>query len=520
MAIKQRNKEDLKKEKEKRLEKKYNLVDQIDFKGSDKMLNYMRYCERMYLEGKPVINDESWDFLVKKYNYQESISEMTAIGGRRWRKMGSPLISIRKALSLEDTEKFLDKYKGEKFIVQPKLDGVTFCAFYECRYPGEFELKEIGTRGDGLNSLIFYPEAIDRKKQNIYGLPERIKIDLSDLDQVTYINNEGKRIFELRGEIVVRKSDYPNSVHRTISSGIANRKNETDKVNYKLALENNIYSLEECLKFNWPKKRNGDFLYKRCYLIEGNDSEYYTESVEGKSDFFKRTIKDNIYFITFSGTKKKTVSSYYNGESYEITRFRTYPFKTNNLILSEDILNIEKREYKANEIAEIIKNFYGIEDNEGYKINLDKRFKTKCVYPLDGIVIKTANDSHELKNVEPKAKAGKIVVPHHPENVLAVKLKSIPNITKILKINKTETNLGNITYSADVEPFRAEDGKIVKKLNLHNQDWLNLTENRYIKEGAEILVYQAMDIISVPEPLDRLTEEEINKIKERQKGEL
>lgn len=495
-----RSADEIERVKEEANKTRFTLMEQPDFKGTKEDLELMQKAERAYREGHPIMTDMEWDNMVKKFNYLESLDEVVSPNGRKWHRMLAPLVSIRKVQSETEVRQYLSEFKGP-WMVEPKLDGITFCAIYEKNEDGDLVLSSIGSRGDGRNSLIIEETALWGVEK--HGLPEIISKEVANT--LPLVNNNGKDTFELRGEVLVSKSDYPDSVQRTISSGICNRKAAStgDGKGVGIAGMNKIDSLEKCLSFEWPRNRTKQLNMKRAYYDKINN-EYKQESEIGNENFIS-VPKENLYFISYSYSDGN-----FNRDNKDLISSIPGVRYVDSVKGLEGVYKITD---DPEEVIDSIRKFYGNEDDEGYIINKDKRQKSKSEFAVDGVVIKQYNDSPELQQLDPHVRGGKLVLPHDPKNVVAVKLKSYPNLTKILKINKKETSLGNVTVTADLEPFVAEDGKVVKTINLHNEEWLALPENEYLKEGAEIIVYQSMDIISVPQPLTSIPKEVLEKLK-------
>jgi NAD-dependent DNA ligase len=127
-----RSNDELKVYKQKKIDTKYTLKKQEHFVGSDELLKNMQLYEKAYREGKPIITDEEWDKLVKQTGYEESLDEVVSPDGRTWIKMKAPLPSLKKIVNMEDLKSFINQFpNGQKFIVEPKLDGLTWDAIYK-----------------------------------------------------------------------------------------------------------------------------------------------------------------------------------------------------------------------------------------------------------------------------------------------------------------------------------------------------------------------------------------------------
>lgn len=147
------------------------------------------------------------------------------------------------------------------------------------------------------------------------------------------------------------------------------------------------------------------------------------------------------------------------------------------------------------EIIQCVDHFYGTVN--GVRDYTKERIKNTIAYPCDGIVIKLADSDESSQKLKPRNKNGKIVLPHDPEDQVAVKFPTDPAISRIIKIHYKKTKLGNTTCSCNIEPVVLEGGAVVKCVNLHNPNWLSLPENSWIKEGVECEVRLSMDIIPI-----------------------
>jgi DNA ligase (NAD+) len=90
----------------------------------------------------------------------------------------TPLLSLEKAQNEEELRSFLNKFLGETFIVQPKLDGLTVKSVYE---NGKHKLS--ATRGNGE-----FGEDITHSVSNAIGVPKKI---------------DYKGSIEVRGEAII-----------------------------------------------------------------------------------------------------------------------------------------------------------------------------------------------------------------------------------------------------------------------------------------------------------------------------
>ena len=98
------------------------------------MKDFFEKCEAAYFSGYPIISDEEYDALVKKWNH-ESVGHKVTDGVPHLYKM----YSLQKVFSLDDIPT-----PNAKYICTPKLDGAAVSLLY---VNGHFALGL--TRGDG-----------------------------------------------------------------------------------------------------------------------------------------------------------------------------------------------------------------------------------------------------------------------------------------------------------------------------------------------------------------------------------
>lgn len=213
----------------------YALCEQTKFIGTEQQLDMMQNLERAYIDGNPLVSDEEWDLLKRKYNYEESIIS-TAPSGRNWVKMMSPLPSIDKAGNIQELRSFLKRFApGKMYLVECKLDGLTANVVYEKVNTEKgimFVRKIVTSRGNGRYGLQLHERALSGVKIN--RMPKRLKAE-----SVLKVLNSREEMFtletlpdtfELRGEAVIKKTKEAinkygkNAVWRSVVSGMFNRK--------------------------------------------------------------------------------------------------------------------------------------------------------------------------------------------------------------------------------------------------------------------------------------------------------
>ena len=532
-----RSNDELEKFKRDKLANKFVLREQPDFKGDNETLEYMQFCERMYMIGKPVISDTEWDEMVKNSGYIESLGIVESASGRRYTTIKAPLVSLKKCCTYEDIKKFYEKYKDHGFLVEPKFDGLTFNATYRKSDDGRYFLDNVGTRGDGLNSLLLNQNALFGVVRR--GLPDYIDIDklkeivsnskyhMSIIDEI-----ESDEYFQIRGEAFVRKSDYSNKadsywndiVPRSIAAGIFNRKESKNYDFFIKSIYEKIYPLVKSGATGGEiQKATNKLLYKLDFdtknfnhVIKFDDSGKFKKilcisrhadktsfELPNEGNYIKQYFKvEHMDFVTFSIASGKYgniddpvfLNSLKEANNNEINTVMYYSDHYFDGMFNNTVSSLE-------EICDIIDKFYG---TDNFKRNYEKfRYKSNTDIPVDGIVLKIADSNNTTQGLTPRRKSnGEYVVPHHPVDQIAIKLPTDPVKTRINKIIYKETNLGNTTVSCEVEPVIAEGGTLVKNVNLHNPKWLALDENKWIKEGVECYLRLSQDIIPIISPIE------------------
>ena len=504
---------------------KFKLIEQPNFKGSKELLEYMQYCERAYRSGNPVISDEEWDRLVKETGYVESLDQVVSPDGRQWVKMKTPLLSLAKADSVEGFRKFASRFpEGQKFVVSPKLDGLTFNAVFSEVEDGSFVREHVTTRGDGINGLKLHKDALEGVE--VFGLPDYISKEVADelREAGCVIDN----VIEVRGEAVIDRFRYceengldPKSlVARSVAAGIFNRKQPCNEVYLAEALSKEhsvVYEGADSSEFDsaWASvTKAGKSLASSAGLVSKSspyDAVLSVSSESGKSLYvrykeggqwvrlqdapYKGAVrKEHLWFITFG-------ISTYRGNVDDRSLIEKVPglIYVNSI---EDFKDVCSDSATVDEAVKCIDAMYGtVEGVRDYSL---VRVKSTLRFSCDGVVVKPVGSDSSTQKVDVKVVRGKQVVPKYPSDQIAVKLPTERVRTRIVKITQKETSLGNVAVTAEVEPVVVETGAVVRNVNLHNPNWLAMPENSWIKEGAECDLIMSMDIIPIIlPPIDR-----------------
>lgn len=516
-----RNEQELQQFKDEKLRLKYRLIEQPNFNGSPELLEEMQKYERAYREGTPVITDEEWDDLVKKTGYVESLDQVVAPSGRRWIRMGAPLVSLKKIDKIESVEKMVQP--GKLMVIGPKLDGLTYSAFYIYDDHKNLIYDSIGTRGDGVHSLLLHSGALDGV--TIYGLPKFI-----DAETAVFLEENGCVVdgrFELRGEAMIDKYRYCEEngldvetlVPRSISAGMFNRivssslKYFIDTLWGKLGRPEfkNGFNQEEAVEINKSHtKETKKFL--SSFGIIGRKSDIssviavkigvniamYVSYKEDSSKFELETGTignlrvEHLHMISFS-----VASKHGNIDRPDILNAIPGVKYVGSV---EDFKDIYAVTDSPEEAVRCVDNLYGTV--RGVRDKSKERIKVTCRFALDGIVIKPLDSDAESQKLVGVKKQGKLVISTKPADQVAIKLPTDPVRTRIIELVRTTTTLGNVTVRATIEPTVAEGGATIKSVNLHNENWLSLPENQWIKEGAECDLRLSMDIIPILSPIE------------------
>lgn len=163
------------------------------------------YDKAYYIEDAPLVSDAEYDALRQRNAYIEAKFPhlkrddspsnkvgSTAVHASRFRKITHevPMLSLANCFSLDELRDFLKRVKTlartdhVEFIMEPKIDGLSFTAMYE-----DGVLKYGATRGDGITG-----EDITENLKTIAGFPHKINTTLSRL--------------EVRGEVFISRKDF------------------------------------------------------------------------------------------------------------------------------------------------------------------------------------------------------------------------------------------------------------------------------------------------------------------------
>lgn len=204
-----------------------------------------KYSEDYY-SGKQTISDDEYDFLIEQlieldpenpYLCKVGSPNMTEITKEEKVKHIVPMLSMKKVKHPQEAYKWMvavylqneadiNKLSFEKWVIQPKIDGVS-CTI---RYDENGRFKYMATRGDGSEGIVV-SYGSDILKNN--GLP----FILYDVNSKYYDILNGNEI-ELRGEFYISKNTKNiEGPLRNALAGLIKRKDYTEElVNVKICL--------------------------------------------------------------------------------------------------------------------------------------------------------------------------------------------------------------------------------------------------------------------------------------------
>ena len=188
----------------------------------------LRFYEKAYQEGKPVITDEEYDVQLKLLEQLESGNPGLRTKDSPTRKLDptegkeqhlTPMLSLGKSHTWGDFirfDRFIDKCVGEyqvyTYLLQPKLDGMAVSIQYH-----NGKIGKAITRGDGE-----YGVNVTEHIKKIDNIPKRL------------VNNYSLTI---RGEVVISKENFaklsgrPSNPRNTVA-GLLNQKEPSKEIEY------------------------------------------------------------------------------------------------------------------------------------------------------------------------------------------------------------------------------------------------------------------------------------------------
>lgn len=219
--------------------------------------------KKYYEEDAPEIDDFEYDKLVRNLEELEEkfpeLSEKTSptkrVGGRASEKF-SPVVhevkmeSLHDSFSIEEIIAFEKKVriavKNPKYVVEPKIDGLSVSVEYE-----NGKLVRASTRGDG-----FVGEDITENILTISSLPKKISPNISYL--------------EVRGEVFMSKENFLNLTKYQESEGLKSFKNPRNAAAGSLRQKDAKITAS----------RNLDIFIFNIQKIDGKEFKSHKESLE------------------------------------------------------------------------------------------------------------------------------------------------------------------------------------------------------------------------------------------------
>lgn len=174
----------------------------VDLSDKIQVFNMIKYFDDSYRDGKTLISDEAWDFLVSYYDkvFKNDYEEEVAIEGITPFPMGSPK---KKAYTQHDLDLFASKYNGP-YLISDKMDGVSLMTDHTLNQIRLFS-KGGGKDGEVLNGA-------------------------DNLPQINFNVPDGQAI---RGELVLPKENFQfttnRKTNRDVASAFVRTQNKEDR---------------------------------------------------------------------------------------------------------------------------------------------------------------------------------------------------------------------------------------------------------------------------------------------------
>lgn len=280
-----------------------------------------------------------------------------------------------------------------------------------------------------------------------------------------------------RGDELIVKSNGFIELRHNDGTSIEYRSDyeELDIIMYSLSYDNsNIDLMDYCSNIHSGFRFDSDYFKG---LKDGEFEKDWSTSISQLHRMGFKTISD----VELQEDLRKELKEKFNAK-------KTFRILENNKI--DDV---------TQEIKNIVNEFYGVDGKTNKRDKNLPRLRNMYEYACDGVVIKPIGSNKQTQNVNlrnSKNNPNKILQPKYPEDQIAVKLLSEIVRVKLAKIERNETELGNITCSGILDKeYRTESGALVSRINLHNPEWLE--NNSWIKEGKEYDMILSMDIIPV-----------------------
>ena len=454
-----------------------------------------------YRIGEPQISDAEWDRLVIETGYKETIHDQLLAksdNGRTRVPMKTPLASLRKYYRFDKLKDWLTANfkEGEKFVVEPKLDGNAINISYNVLDDGTTTLRYIGSPGDGLASMIVFPNALDDVIMR--GVPKTLTKEEVDI----YRNNDAiiDGIIENRGEVIIDRKAWSEAnpgfkyeTWRQMVAAIMCRQIGSSWTTVRQRLIPRDFSLTN-------SKDENKKIFAALGLIKPLKELGYDKVTYADNDFYVgetkisdllptlnskiRCYDEILDVVTYScSTKEGNKDADFLREITSLKTFKDYTFSTMDesfdpctCRLVADISEIDKIEDYCNKF------FCGSEP-----------LRNSGVYQCDGLVFKPKNAAD--KDMFKTRNGG---LAHDPSNMIALKIMPETVETTILDIWSETTKKGNVTMHAKIEPVTYL-GSTIENINLFNQNWVEKRKD-WLYVGATIKVTFSGDLIPVIMP--------------------
>lgn len=181
----------------------------MESKRAEELAERITENKALYYNGEPVISDAEYDALEAELRQLDpghpALSEVGAPPqGRLFDEVrhARPMLSLQKASTAEELERWLERYEGQNLLCAPKFDGVSLAVRYQA---GKLTLA--ATRGDGTLGEDITANLLG---SHVEGLPDQLGEPLD---------------LEVRGEIVMLREDFETYNRANPDKPLANTRN-------------------------------------------------------------------------------------------------------------------------------------------------------------------------------------------------------------------------------------------------------------------------------------------------------
>lgn len=305
--------------------KEYLKLDKIEDKAQEDVLAHLiDEHNKLYEEGSPIISDSDFDklyFLMKNYNENnKSINSIFSLENtfKKYEHI-HPILSLAKAKTVEDLNKFFDKWKDNKkpyqtdsFLIEHKEDGLTVVFYYGYSQFNNGKFTAV-TRGGGKIGEDITPSFlnIDKFKNEIIPNLEKANIQIA-----------------IRGEAIINDENFEK----------INDENDGKFMNARNLVAGSIRTKDAKI----ANKRHVEFL---AYNIEN----IFDNDFQNSFDNFELTEKWQLNYLQSLG-----FTTTYSNQNDEIVLYENNEKGINKLISYIENFTTEKRDLINHDIDGLV----------------------------------------------------------------------------------------------------------------------------------------------------------------------